>query len=60
MFGDRREVITGNEAREELRQGVNIIADAVACTLGPRGRNVILQRVYNKSRVTKDGVSEAS
>ena len=60
MFGDRREVITGNEAREELRQGVNILADAVACTLGPKGRNVILQRVYNKSRVTKDGVSVAS
>lgn len=60
MFGDRREVITGNEAREQLRQGVNILADAVSCTLGPKGRNVILQRVYNKSRVTKDGVSVAS
>lgn len=60
MFGDRRGVVSGVDAREKLRQGINLLADTVACTLGPKGRNVILQRVYNKSRVTKDGVSVAN
>ena len=60
MFGDRREVVSGEEAREQLRRGVNILSDTVACSLGPKGRNVICQRVYNKSRNTKDGVTIAS
>jgi len=60
MFGDKREVIKGEEARQKLQQGINILADTVACTMGPKGRNVILQRVYNKSKITKDGVSVAN
>ena len=60
MFGDRRGVIKGKEARERLMQGVNTLADAVACTLGPKGRNVILHRIYNKNKSTKDGVSVAN
>ena len=60
MFGDRRRVMCGKEAREELLKGISLLADSVACTLGPQGRNVILQRVYSKSRVTKDGVSVAN
>jgi chaperonin GroEL len=59
MFGDRRRVLSGKENREELRKGVNLLADTVSCTLGPKGRNVICQRVYNKSRITKDGVTVA-
>jgi chaperonin GroEL len=59
MFGDRREVVSGVEAREKLAEGINLLADTVACTMGPKGRNVIMQRVYNKNRITKDGVSVA-
>jgi len=59
MFGDRRRVVSKSEARKKLMQGIDLLADTVSCTLGPKGRNVILQRVYNKSRVTKDGVSVA-
>ena len=59
MFGDRRKVISGKEGKKKLLAGVNLLADTVSTTLGPKGRNVILQRVYNNSRVTKDGVSVA-
>jgi chaperonin GroEL len=60
MFGDQRSVISKQEAREELLKGINLLADTVAYTMGPKGRNVILQRHYNQSRVTKDGVTVAS
>lgn len=59
MFPDERKVILKKEASEKILRGVNLLADAVSVTLGPNGRNVILERVYNKSRVTKDGVSVA-
>jgi chaperonin GroEL len=59
MFGDRRGVVQGKEVRDKLLAGVNLLADTVSVTLGPKGRNVILQRIYNSSRVTKDGVSVA-
>jgi len=59
MFGDRRGVVSGKEVRDKLLAGVNLLADTVSVTLGPKGRNVILQRIYNSSRVTKDGVSVA-
>jgi chaperonin GroEL len=59
MFGDRRGVVSGKEVRDRLLAGVNLLADTVAVTLGPKGRNVILQRIYNSSRITKDGASVA-
>jgi len=46
-------------ARHQLLAGVNILADAVKVTLGPRGRNVMLERSYGSPTVTKDGVSVA-
>src|SRR5437867_6983931 len=46
-------------ARHKLLAGVNILADAVKVTLGPKGRNVILERSYGAPTVTKDGVSVA-
>src|SRR3981189_729755 len=46
-------------ARHKLLAGVNILADAVKVTLGPKGRNVILDRSYGAPTVTKDGVSVA-
>lgn len=46
-------------ARRKLLSGVNILADAVKVTLGPKGRNVIIQRSYGAPKITKDGVSVA-
>ena len=48
-----------SDARERMMEGVNILADAVKVTLGPKGRNVILDKSFGAPRVTKDGVSVA-
>lgn len=48
-----------SEAREKVLKGVNTLADAVRVTLGPRGRNVVIQRGYGSPHVTKDGVTVA-
>jgi len=47
------------EAREQLKQGIDILADAVKVTLGPKGRNVILQKSFGAPHITKDGVTVA-
>ena len=47
------------EARKKLEAGVNILADAVKVTLGPRGRNVVLEKAYGSPLITNDGVSIA-
>ena len=47
------------EARERVLEGVNIIADAVKVTLGPKGRNVLIQKSFGSPRSTKDGVTVA-
>ena len=46
-------------ARNKMVAGVNILADAVRLTLGPKGRNVVLERSFGAPTVTKDGVSVA-
>ena len=46
-------------ARSKMVAGVNILADAVKVTLGPKGRNVVLSRSYGSPTITKDGVSVA-
>jgi len=48
-----------NEARQRMLAGVSILADAVKATLGPKGRNVVLDKSFGAPRVTKDGVSVA-
>src|SRR3989440_9642717 len=47
------------EAREKILRGVNILADAVTVTLGPRGRNVVLEKSFGAPTVTRDGVTVA-
>src|SRR3546814_13368003 len=47
------------DARRELRHGVDILANAVRVTLGPRGRNVVLDKNYGPAVITKDGVTVA-
>src|SRR6184192_2070388 len=54
-----KEVKFGDSARHKMVNGVNILANAVKATLGPKGRNVILDRSYGAPTITKDGVSVA-
>ena len=54
-----KDVIFGGEARARMLEGVNILANAVKVTLGPKGRNVVLERSFGAPTVTKDGVSVA-
>jgi chaperonin GroEL len=54
-----KEVRFGADARELILRGADILADAVKVTLGPKGRNVILEKSYGAPRITKDGVSVA-
>ena len=54
-----KEVCFGDEARQRMVQGVNILANAVKATLGPKGRNVVLDKSFGAPTVTKDGVSVA-
>jgi chaperonin GroEL len=49
----------GSQARERMLRGVNILADAVKVTLGPKGRNVVLEKSFGSPTVTKDGVTVA-
>ena len=48
-----------SEARAAMMRGVNILADTVKVTLGPKGRNVVIDKSYGAPRITKDGVSVA-
>lgn len=54
-----KEIQFSEDARERLLHGVNVLADAVKATLGPKGRNVILDKSFGAPKVTKDGVSVA-
>jgi len=54
-----KEVRFGADARERMLRGVNIMADAVKVTLGPKGRNVIIDKAFGAPRTTKDGVTVA-
>ena len=54
-----KEVKFGNSARQKMMAGVNVLADAVKVTLGPKGRNVVLDKSFGAPTVTKDGVSVA-
>ncbi len=54
-----KEVVFGESARARMLRGVNVLADAVKVTLGPKGRNVVLDKSFGAPTVTKDGVSVA-
>ena len=54
-----KEIKFNDTARKELLTGVNLLADAVKVTLGPRGRNVMIEKPMNRPHITKDGVSVA-
>ena len=54
-----KDVRFSRDARERIMRGVDILADAVKVTLGPKGRNVVLDKSYGAPRITKDGVTVA-
>ena len=54
-----KEVKFGAEARTKMLEGVDILANAVKVTLGPKGRNVVLEKSFGAPRITKDGVTVA-
>ncbi|MBS1235730.1 MAG: molecular chaperone GroEL, partial [Proteobacteria bacterium] len=54
-----KDVLFGDSARTRMLRGVNILADAVKVTLGPKGRNVVLEKSFGAPTITKDGVSVA-
>lgn len=54
-----KQVLFGDDARVRMVRGVNVLADAVKVTLGPKGRNVVLERAFGGPTITKDGVSVA-
>ena len=54
-----KEIKFGVNAREKMLKGVDLLADTVKVTLGPKGRNVVLGKTYGAPRITKDGVSVA-
>lgn len=57
--GDAKEIVFDSESRRRLQVGINKVADAVAVTLGPRGRNVVLEQKFGVPQVINDGVSIA-
>jgi chaperonin GroEL len=54
-----KDVKFGQDAREKMLRGVDILANAVKVTLGPKGRNVVIEKAFGAPRITKDGVSVA-
>jgi len=55
----KKQIKFGSDARENLKAGVDALADAVKVTLGPKGRNVVISKQFSVPHVTKDGVSVA-
>ena len=54
-----KQIVHGEDSRQAILRGVNILADTVKITLGPRGRNVVLDKKFGSPLITKDGVTVA-
>ena len=54
-----KQIVYKEDARHALMRGVNQLADAVKVTLGPKGRNVVIDKKYGSPTITKDGVTVA-
>src|SRR5688500_19743650 len=54
-----KDIVFNTQARAEIARGLNILADAVKVTLGPRGRNVVIEKSWGAPTITKDGVTVA-
>lgn len=58
-FGTAKEIRFGSDARSQMLAGCNKLADAVGVTLGPKGRNVVIEQAFGGPKITKDGVTVA-
>ena len=54
-----KQILHGEESRQAILRGVNVLADAVKVTLGPKGRNVVIEKKFGSPLITKDGVTVA-
>src|ERR1700757_3515879 len=54
-----KQIVHGEESRQSILHGVNVLADAVKVTLGPKGRNVVIDKKFGSPLITKDGVTVA-
>jgi len=54
-----KQIVTGSDSRQAILRGVNILADAVKITLGPKGRNAVIEKKFGSPIITKDGVTVA-
>src|SRR3979490_80703 len=54
-----KQIVHGEESRQAILRGVNLLADAVKVTLGPKGRNVVIEKKFGSPLITKDGVTVA-
>src|SRR5437899_11817903 len=54
-----KQIVHGEESRQAILRGVNVLADAVKVTLGPNGRNVVIDKKFGSPTITKDGVTVA-
>src|SRR6201986_99578 len=54
-----KQIVTGENSRQAILRGVNILADAVKITLGPKGRNAVIEKKFGAPTITKDGVTVA-
>lgn len=58
-FASSKSIVSGQKARQTILRGCDKLADTVGTTLGPRGRNVIIEQTYGPPKITKDGVTVA-
>src|SRR5450432_811096 len=54
-----KQILHGEDSRQKILRGVNVLADAVKVTLGPKGRNVVIEKKFGSPLITKDGVTVA-
>ena len=54
-----KQILHGEDSRQAILRGVNTLADAVKVTLGPKGRNVVIEKKFGSPTITKDGVTVA-
>ncbi|KAH9267750.1 chaperonin GroL [Batrachochytrium salamandrivorans] len=59
FYSSHKEILFGQDGRQRMAKGIDILARAVAVTLGPKGRNVIIEQSYGSPKITKDGVTVA-
>ncbi len=59
FFAEGKDIVHAEECRKRMLKGVNVLADAVMVTLGPKGRNVIIDQTFGDPKITKDGVTVA-